>query len=119
MPATAKPARTLKVVSPLADLIYAVVTEGRATDTYRIDAGYRCVRWVHTGDGERGGIVTLNGAGRATECDCRGWRRWGKCRHAAGTEVMVRGNLVTLGVVEECREAMADDGRDVSDTERE
>lgn len=106
--------RTLRVTTPVADP-YAIVTEGRKQDAYRLSVGYACVRWVHTGDEMRGGIVRVNGAGRAVACDCRGWRFNGKCRHAAGTTAMIAEGRLDVPVVEDTRAAMADDRETVRD----
>ncbi len=102
-----KPARTMTVTCPL-DVPYVRVVEGKKVDTYRLDSGYACVKWTHTGDQSRGGIVRVNGAGVAYDCDCRGWRHKGKCRHVAGTTELVRRGVVEPGVVADAADAMRD-----------
>lgn len=99
-------ARTLRITAVTPDLVYAQVTEGKTTESYRLDVGYSCVRWVHTGDPARGGIVTVNGAGRATGCDCKGWRWKGKCKHAAGTTAAIQAGRVEPGCVSETRDGL-------------
>lgn len=104
---TATTPRTLRITRVTDDLVYAQVTADGKTESYRLDVGYSCVRWIHTGDARRGGIVRVNGAGVATGCDCKGWRWNGKCKHAAGTTAAIKAGRVEPGCVTESRDAAA------------
>lgn len=107
MQATTKPARTVRLASITPNLVYAVVAEGRKTDAYRLDVGYACVRWIHTGDSDRGGNVRVNGAGKATGCDCKAALYGRGCKHRKATEALIAAGRLDVPCVSESREAMA------------
>lgn len=93
-----KTARTLNYNDATGSLI---VTEGKATTIYTVteiypDAGYggrgfEFRKWLATEDGihhvHTGGV-------HGTTCDCRGFERWGNCKHGAAIEKLIALNLI-------------------------
>ena len=108
MTTTTKHPRSLRLTALTPDLTYVVVSEGKRIDSYRLDVGFSTVRWVHTGDARRGGIVCVNGAGKAVGCDCPAGRRNRPCRHKSGTSAMIGNGSLDVPVVTETRDAQAE-----------
>jgi hypothetical protein len=98
--------------------VLSIDAAGKPTDRYAVTrfpcdlagAGYRCVKTTAGTDPEADAYdVFLSDRGDRDTCDCRGFLRWGHCRHVDGLRAVI--DLGALWLPE------FDDVADVSNTE--